>query len=364
MEEKQKQGGATKWELFQVKAGKILDGTAAQGVIMALIVIDVVCVMMELLLSSTSCHDCTPYCGEHAARSVDDGQRRQLALSSGSTRFMFSSSNGHYHRHLGGAAPTEYRNSAIQCTNATNMVSTITQRCVGNAAQTDWNTALHSVSVGILVIFAIQLVLLMLVYQKKFFLSTGYVADTIVVGTALVLENLSSAKSGGLFVVLLSWRVLRIVHGVISSVELNHGMKHKDISKEALRFAKEIEGETRQLQTLVTGKLEEVLVQKDEAQMTVSRRASAADDAIMVGENQAAHDFVELYDFLASLNTQLTILQSKIDSHSEKHSEGHGHGAQEETMSMRKATTAVAADGTATSTSTAGIKTLPALVAD
>ena len=63
--------------------------------------------------------------------------------------------------------------------------------------------------------------------------------DTIVVGAALVLENMSAAKEGGLFVALLFWRVLRIVHGIASSVEINSNLRDQKVNEGQHRITNE-----------------------------------------------------------------------------------------------------------------------------
>jgi hypothetical protein len=51
----------------------------------------------------------------------------------------------------------------------------------------------------------------------------------------LVFDLFLNTSEAGLMVLLLSWRVLRIVHGLYSSFELHHGAAHKaaDEAKEA-----------------------------------------------------------------------------------------------------------------------------------
>ena len=47
-----------------------------------------------------------------------------------------------------------------------------------------------------------------------------YVLDLVVVSGALFVELTSYFQAGPLFVVLLGWRMLRVLHGVATSVEL------------------------------------------------------------------------------------------------------------------------------------------------
>ena len=53
--------------------------------------------------------------------------------------------------------------------------------------------------------------------------------DAVVVIVALVLEIGFQVREGALFVVLLSWRVVRIIHGFYTTVEIQHKETHKTI---------------------------------------------------------------------------------------------------------------------------------------
>jgi hypothetical protein len=322
--EEKKSSGVTlsQWETFQLKAGMILDGTEAQAVVLVLIVIDVMCVVCELLIQATACHDCSAMCvGEDFVPPT----HRQLSSVSDFGGFVESSHSSsmdllQLHRRLGGAGPTLYHKTDIQCTNGslsgvyTNMTHTITQECIPNGPQTDWNNSLHYVSVGILFVFALQLVLLMFVYQLEFFKSPAYICDSIIVGAALVLENISSAKQGGLFVVLLSWRVLRIVHGVISSYEINNTMKEREVDQEAAELSKKHEQETEALSQVIRPKFESMLKLKAKVQHSIDNCETAK------SAEETAREYVSLCNMVEKLERHVRRMQATIHKDVEEHS--------------------------------------------
>jgi hypothetical protein len=76
---------------------------------------------------------------------------------------------------------------------------------------------LHIASLTILVIFAVQLLGLLVAFGVRDFVRhCFYLVDSVIVVTALVLESLSE-PTGELIVLLLFWRVLRVLHGVMAS---------------------------------------------------------------------------------------------------------------------------------------------------
>merc|ERR1712070_1166428 len=81
-------------------------------------------------------------------------------------------------------------------------------------------------------------------------------------GAALVLENMSAAKEGGLFVALLSWRVLRIIHGIASSVEINSNLANQKVAETTLEIASQHEQKTDEIRKEVALKLLNLAKQK------------------------------------------------------------------------------------------------------
>ena len=71
----------------------------------------------------------------------------------------------------------------------------------------------------------------MLAYGRYFFMNKFYVADGVVVTVSILLEMMLKVKEGGLLVLLISWRVLRIVHGLFSTFEIEAAETEKKVSK-------------------------------------------------------------------------------------------------------------------------------------
>ena len=95
--------------------------------------------------------------------------------------------------------------------------------------QLDVENVLHVMSVTILFIFLFQICLLVVAYGSNFFKNPFFMLDAVVVIVALVLEIGFHVREGALFVVLLSWRVVRIIHGFYTTVEIQHKETHKKI---------------------------------------------------------------------------------------------------------------------------------------
>ena len=74
-----------------------------------------------------------------------------------------------------------------------------------------------------------------------------YVLDLIVVAGALTVELTSWFQTGPLFVVLLSWRMLRVLHGVATSVELQAKQKEEKLEEQRDTLQKELQASRREL---------------------------------------------------------------------------------------------------------------------
>ena len=71
----------------------------------------------------------------------------------------------------------------------------------------------------------------MAVYQLHFFKELWYVIDFVVVLVAIILEFTIKSPAGGLLVLLIMWRLIRVVHGITSTIELQEKQKHSKHSK-------------------------------------------------------------------------------------------------------------------------------------
>lgn len=152
-------GGGLSW---RVRLAQVVDGTAMQLVVMALLFIDVICVLGELFLGATPCP---------------------------------------------GGTSTPTRDSMLHY--------------------------LHKISISVLYFFAAQCFCCFIAYGRRFFTSCSYMSDVVVIGVAIALEHIFHAKqadssAGGgsdnassLFIVILFWRVLRVLHAVVETVEID-----------------------------------------------------------------------------------------------------------------------------------------------
>eukprot|EP01138_Halocafeteria_seosinensis_P006528 gb/GECG01006673.1/.p1 GENE.gb/GECG01006673.1/~~gb/GECG01006673.1/.p1 ORF type:complete len:410 (+),score=51.09 gb/GECG01006673.1/:1-1230(+) len=78
---------------------------------------------------------------------------------------------------------------------------------------------LRIVSLTALSVFLFQQLLLIYAYGAHFFMKPMYVLDFVIVLGSIILETALSDPSGGLLVVLMLWRGVRVVHGFAVSLE-------------------------------------------------------------------------------------------------------------------------------------------------
>mmetsp|Transcript_30827 Transcript_30827/g.71258 ORF Transcript_30827/g.71258 Transcript_30827/m.71258 type:complete len:585 (-) Transcript_30827:257-2011(-) len=275
----------------RMQLASIIDGNTAQVVIIGLIVIDVVCVIMELLLVATKCpckavHEdmesakaYIPY-GWATGSSYGDaygsgyGSSSSYASSYGSSyeSSYGYSSYGHDDDHrrlrvidwmeeyLGMGDPDDWGDIHRILAGGKALIGKTEGRqdytCVKyrgaptreegaernefyngrfwSAEQHHYELILHWTSVGILFIFAAQIFTLLCLYGVEFFKNLPYVFDAVVIGGAIYVEMEPTGMftGGSLFAILLFWRCLRVVHGLASSLEMQHKRSHEKMKGE------------------------------------------------------------------------------------------------------------------------------------
>eukprot|EP00943_MAST-04B_sp_MAST-4B-sp1_P002265 g2265.t1 len=183
----------------RMELGKFVDGPHVQAVILVLIIVDVICVICELMLAATFCLDTN-------------------AASSSST----GSGDGHRRRFLLGSSTSPSPSAVIEPYDYTFCTDCI-------QVQVDLEFVLHWMSCSILFVFAFQIFLLIISYGIDFFKNPFFMLDALVVIVALILELAFHVRQGAIFAVLLSWRVVRIIHGFYTTVEIQHKEAHKTI---------------------------------------------------------------------------------------------------------------------------------------
>eukprot|EP00747_Dinoflagellata_sp_TGD_P198264 gnl/TRDRNA2_/TRDRNA2_71257_c1_seq2.p1 gnl/TRDRNA2_/TRDRNA2_71257_c1~~gnl/TRDRNA2_/TRDRNA2_71257_c1_seq2.p1 ORF type:complete len:408 (+),score=60.08 gnl/TRDRNA2_/TRDRNA2_71257_c1_seq2:82-1305(+) len=193
----------------RVACSKIVDGPWAQAVIFVLIVVDVVCVIMEFMLVATKCKD--------NPNIISEDRRRLVSSAPLNVQPLFLDED--LPRQL--AASVQFSEVLVG--------PQFCQDCF--LEQVFWETLLHWMSVSILWIFMCQILMLMCVYGLRFFRNFFFVLDAVVVGGALILELALHVSEGALLAVLLSWRAARVLHGLVTTIEINHKKTHQKIHK-------------------------------------------------------------------------------------------------------------------------------------
>jgi len=169
---------------------------------------------MEILLGSVMCLD------------PDAAHRRLLRLQD---NFLYRALAGASSEASSATKTTVTMNNGTHVTmhQTTEVTAGFCTTCAALQMQVEY--VLHWTSLSILFIFLAQIVLLMLAYGTNFFKNAFFLLDAVVVVTALVLELVFHVREGALFIVLLSWRIVRIVHGLYTTIEIQHKETNKQI---------------------------------------------------------------------------------------------------------------------------------------
>ena len=130
--------------------------------------------------------------------------------------------------------------------------------------------ALHIASLVILYIFAVHLLLEMVAFGKGFFRTWTYDVDVIIVAVALIFEQGQFAQEGALLTLLLLWRAIRVVHAVLSSIEIEH-----QLAEESL-----VEHEKEDLAQLLEQEKDDAKVIAREHERRLSRILSASTEEV------------------------------------------------------------------------------------
>lgn len=185
----------------------MIDGNVAQIIVLALVLIDVICVIMELMLLDTMCPCANCWGASYGYGSSYSSTYSAYSAYSTSRRLAAT----------GDACTSEISNEY-------------------SSKQILWHDWLHWISVSILGVFALQILALLILYGPfEFFQQPPYVADLIIVVGALIIENPPVSDHfdvGPVFVLLLSWRILRVVHGIFTSVEMQYHKQHEKMAGE------------------------------------------------------------------------------------------------------------------------------------
>src|SRR5690606_1784557 len=97
---------------------------------------------------------------------------------------------------------------------------------------------LKMISIGILWVFAIEVVLLLIAFDLAFFLHPLYIMDAVIVGVALFIElYLQDVLVASLLIVLRLWRVVRVVHGIIMVGQNAHRKTKEELEHLRSEFA-------------------------------------------------------------------------------------------------------------------------------
>ena len=220
---------------------EVLDGHKTQMFLLMLIMLDVLFVIMELMISAMSCPCKARYkeeageaaeeegaggdAGDASAEEESTGRRlllhaaRKLVTPSPLWPDAGGSIGSGWRRLEEGGNPFAREEEEV-CEKLDATYHTETQD--------DIEYALHCASLTILLVFAAQILSLMFAYGFAFWKEPAYVFDTVVVGVALLLDMHLKLPIARIGVVVLFWRVLRVVHGLYITYEHHHNnFSHK-----------------------------------------------------------------------------------------------------------------------------------------
>jgi hypothetical protein len=151
----------------RMQIAMLIDGTVAQAIVLGLILLDVVCVLCELLLIATICP-----CGSYPAAN-DDHSSYSSSYSSSTYSSSYSSSSS---SSLDNGSSDLFSFPSIPF--ARELSASGGEACAKGDHQYShsqylWHTYLHWISISILLIFALQILLLVAAYRTKFFTVTN-----------------------------------------------------------------------------------------------------------------------------------------------------------------------------------------------
>jgi len=180
----------------------------------------------------------------------------------------------------------------------------------------------------------------------SFFLNPFFVLDMIVVGGALILEMVLYVKEGALLVLLLLWRLGRIVHGLVTTIEIGHKKMHAKINLVVLKQLERKKADVKMLKEhfsdLMSAKKElercENLLKPSGLTVTDVDTASV-EDLRRTAKLQMANNH-DVVDILERLRESLTTVDDHIEGHLSQirrettrlqcFAHGHGHGDAED----------------------------------
>jgi hypothetical protein len=106
-----------------------------------------------------------------------------------------------------------------------------------------WESALGWISFGILILLLAQQLLLLVAFGLAYFTKLWYVLDLIVLVVAIVLEIALGDVEGGLLALALSWRIVRIVHGLLATAE-TEAHDYGEVEKQLVRASDKLKRES------------------------------------------------------------------------------------------------------------------------
>ena len=414
----------------RMKLAQVLDGNNTQIVIMILIALDVVAVILEIVVHNLYCQ-CDPYylsdpdATETEWKTDFTPKRNPKKLHDNlgedghgwthpdyhPSYYGSSSYGSSYGSHRvmmeeqgrGDSTVFGLRVSKLHWDDIYSLIGYDTEygydrsahrQLAGNTCpsqlQYEYTLWLQCVSLGILCLFAVQILCLLFVYGPiAFCTNVFYVADFIVVFGALVLEmpydcsgdrrrlgtssssyyssysssSYSSKKSdpeffedddyagvhfgckniaseGALVTIILCWRITRVIHGIFTSVELQQEKKHQAIKMKQEDLLQTMIETRRNFakKRFVHSKYHDKLVEMGVRYLTEGEELKEKDEAmsmdgVPISElkerlHEAERMYATLFSYVESHHKDLIVAERKLKEDVEHH--GHGHGGHAE----------------------------------
>ena len=406
MEEEGRDGGVkfNTAKNARMKLAEVLDGNTTQLVVMVLILLDVVAVILEIVVHELYC-PCDPYYLKDSTATAkkwkgvmepkSDNGKLGDNLDADGVGWTHPDYTSYYGRRMMEEEdffdePDSQRVFGLHITklNWDDIYSLMGyashsydgsghRRLAGGLCpsqlQYEYTMWLQCLSLGILCLFGFQILALFFVYgPREFCTNPFYVLDFMVVYGALLLEMpydcsvtkynknpefitfddyggthfgcKNVAQSGALMTLILCWRIARIVHGVMTSVELQQEKKHeavKEKQKDILSTLVEAR-RTFAKKRFTHSKYHDKLVEMGVRYLTEGEDLKKEDEAMsMEGLSEEAmkerlHEaermYATLYAHVDVHHEHLKDTERKVKAHID-HGHGHGHSNHEHTES-------------------------------
>lgn len=210
-------------ENFQGKLLAVMHSTTVRRLIVLFLLIDVLTLMSEMALMSVE--ECKLKC-----EAAEVAETSSLVEEEGSGEASFNVESG--------ASEVEASGEEARLLRRLLGETELREGCEFEKELTEdeetFEEVLHIVTLCSLSVFSLELILLMIALDVKFFYNPLYVLDVIVTGITLVTDLAVSEPEGSLVIFLRLWRCADLCHGIFMVVSEARELEEPEVEKDAV----------------------------------------------------------------------------------------------------------------------------------